>query len=261
MILCILTFSLGLEMSCQYGVSGGIDWGFGYNNEQICYIADQAMLQPAKIQADANASSIVVLNMRNKEVKHLPMAMSTTFENLREIDFADCSISSVADQFRGLFELISLTLANNLIETIPNDAFQDNTKLEKIYLDRNKLTAIGGQFRETRNLKLIILAENEISVIEPLAFSNLDKLEEMGLSDNKLTTLAANFFGNHRKLQKLWLDENALEVIDYGIFEKMPNLRRVGLEENKCVDRSYYSDQMSRMRNDVWNNCRANKNN
>lgn len=155
-----------------------------------------------------------------REVKHIPVNLSQTFPNLVAISLPGCSISSIGDHFKGLSDVVILSLSSNQIDTVAIDAFKDNAHLEYLELDTNKLKYISNElFQPLHNIKGLFLQKNQIEVIESSAFKNLINLEELQLYFNKISSIDAKTFQNLKKLKSLYLQHNQIVAVETGAFD------------------------------------------
>lgn len=76
----------------------------------------------------------------NKKISFLPEKVAESFPNLVYYDARDCSIKSISKNNFGLLSLLEiLYLADNQIEQIPNNTFQDLTSLAELRLGDMKV--------------------------------------------------------------------------------------------------------------------------
>lgn len=105
-------------------------------------------------------------------------------------------------------------LDNNFLSKIP-DGIESLTKLEKIYLTRNRISEINSEsFKNLQKLKHLVLNSNRISKIEKAAFVNNTQLEELRLYDNDLTSFNTDILPDNIKLRTLDLQMNNINKVD-----------------------------------------------
>ncbi|XP_035794129.1 protein artichoke-like [Anopheles albimanus] len=105
----------------------------------------------------------------------------------------------------------SLMLYGNAIETVEQDAFQDLSLLETLYLDNNRITEL-----------------------PPLLFKSNDHLQHVTCSYNRLTTLKTNTFAGLSRLHSVDLAHNALTTIELAAFHGSP-IRYLNLNGNRLT--------------------------
>ena len=108
-----------------------------------------------------------------------------------------------------LRELRLLWLSNNQFVGLPT-SIQRLTKLEMLFLVRNKLTEIPAEIGDLRELRELSMNNNQLVGL-PTSIQRLTKLEELDLRENKLTELTAEI-GDLRELRGLWVSHNPLTV-------------------------------------------------
>lgn len=117
---------------------------------------------------------------------------------LRTLDISDNSLKTVPTQALNQLErLEQLTLGQNPIETIGNDAFIDLTNLRQLDISGSiKLRSIEtNAFASNTNLETITIVSNKaLTDIEMGAFSGLPHLKNINLRDNALTIIPENLF-------------------------------------------------------------------
>ena len=98
---------------------------------------------------------------------------------------------------RNLINLKSIVLSQNHIKILPDDLFEKNTCLEKIFLNWNKLYKIHkNQFSNLTKLKILILDSNRLKSIDNEIFKNLKNLKFLSLNNNNINCLNGNEFKN-----------------------------------------------------------------
>ncbi|XP_013784135.1 leucine-rich repeat-containing G-protein coupled receptor 5A-like [Limulus polyphemus] len=117
------------------------------------------------------------LNLKSNRLSSLPQLEEC--EDLRLIDFSYNRIRSLENiPFQKQKNLIDLLLGDNLIETIPRDAF-----------------------RGLDNLQVLSLVNNKIEDIHPEAFESVPRLRDLNLGNNRFPTLPTKGLQDLRQLK------------------------------------------------------------
>uniref|UniRef100_A0A182FES0 Uncharacterized protein n=1 Tax=Anopheles albimanus TaxID=7167 RepID=A0A182FES0_ANOAL len=130
----------------------------------------------------------------------------TELTYLKHLDLSNNRIESAGRQ-----AVQSLMLYGNAIETVEQDAFQDLSLLETLYLDNNRITEL-----------------------PPLLFKSNDHLQHVTCSYNRLTTLKTNTFAGLSRLHSVDLAHNALTTIELAAFHGSP-IRYLNLNGNRLT--------------------------
>lgn len=161
--------------------------------------------------------------------------------------------------------LQSLTLANNLIGSLPDYCFAELHLLRILSLDGNNLTEIrngrglsgldnlqtlsleethlirlsGNSFRNTTQLRHLSLARNGLANLPNDAFANLFNLTFLNLSNNALGRVSDKLFRSNLRLEIIDLSANRITQIDSGVLTGFQNLRTIKLSSNRITKISY----------------------
>ncbi|CAG9798471.1 unnamed protein product [Chironomus riparius] len=123
--------------------------------------------------------------------------------------------------FRPLTNLTNLLLADNQIENLRIEWFENNKDLQYLYFDNNKIQH---------------LPEN--------MFSPIVKLYQLTLGFNYLKTIQFNSFGS---LQNLWiidLNNNQIDAIDESILDNT-TVKQLNMIGNLCADKNIFDNSIS----------------
>lgn len=121
-----------------------------------------------------------------------------------------------------------LVLARNLIEELPEDAFQHLANLEIIDLSFNKLHRLHkGTFVNNPKLKIIYANDNQIEILE------------------------ADLFSNNQNLLTIIFDNNQLIAIK-TLFDIARSYDLISFRDNLCIDTSYPSFKNSIEINELY---------
>jgi len=159
------------------------------------------------------------LSVDNDEVQRLILAEQNfdqlvsgsfhLFPNLRYLDLSYCNIAFVDEL-----------------------SFDDNSKLETLFLTGNKISSLPRLFTSNQNmLQLLTLRHN---MLESVDSTNLQNLQLLDLDFNSMSEAAVSETLNPlHNLQTISLDSNSLRNVLKTTFSKQENLRRLTLWNNK----------------------------
>lgn len=135
-------------------------------------------------------------------------------------------------KFPGIY---SIDLRSNEIADVEDEAFCENSKLEKIDLMENRLTKItkkllAGDFED---LQEINFSFNMVTTIESGSFDNFPQLESIDLSCNCLKHLHSDIFKRNPELRQFYLHDNEINKIESDLFNSKTDLKLLDLSRNK----------------------------
>lgn len=161
----------------------------------------------------------------------LDMSLFQDLSNLTELAIGTNQISSVVNSGGELNNLSWISLSDNSITSISENAFIGLTNLNCLYLNNNKLTILNGFVKSlTNNLKHLDLSDNLIAEIEKDVFKDLCSLQVLKLEMNKLTSIEHEWFSNLKDLTFLNLSYNSLKSLH---LKEMINLKNLKLHKNE----------------------------
>ena len=118
----------------------------------------------------------------------------------------------VEENFEGMRNLKKLSLEENEIEKISQDAF--------IYL---------------KHLEELNISKNKLKILHDDTFARLFKLRIFSASYNDLQDISEEMFGRNKNLEVISLKKNKI-VRMWMNFENFEKLNRVDLRSNICID-------------------------
>lgn len=177
-----------------------------YNDDIICWHLDLIVLDLGSNQLetfDFYSFNILVklevLTLSSNPLEQIGSRCETNeqiLKKIRKISLDKCSLRTVkANQFRGLTSLEILSINQNEINFIEDNAFKQLPSLKELYLNDNLLKKINETtLRGATNLLVLHVTNNKIRTIAQDAFFNLGSLSELDLSLNKLKSLGKRNF-------------------------------------------------------------------
>jgi Leucine-rich repeat (LRR) protein len=193
-------------------------------------------LRPAQSNAVCTNSSINSIDTRTFQYLGPTSGFKVT-----NINLANNQLTSIrVGIFTGLPQLLHLSLRNNLISTIEDNAFA-GSYLRSLDLSNNRLISIsartftsinGGFSYADNNLRSLYLQNNQLLAIDPTAFNTLVSMFVLNLGNNRLTSFTPSF-GRNTNLRDVCLNNNPIA---------QPNLLNpncsVSLASNPCYLRT-----------------------
>lgn len=169
------------------------------------------------------------------------------FEPLVSLNNLDISIElREVPALSNLTELEFLILEENLLESIPPQAFVGLKKLKYLSLSGNRLTEIPQTLvQDLPQLTLLDLSANRFRIVKKEAFVGFDNLEELFLNENRYElALESGAFSHLQSLKTLglnknWFSLNKESFLGLGSLSKL-ELRRshLTLEQLRIVSSS-----------------------
>ena len=166
-----------------------------------------------------NPKQLAVYCSHNQHIKRIPRGIPTTTRSLY-VSYNDITQITNED-FKGLFNLRTLSLKKNGIATIAPEAFSDLVQLETLYLTANYLTGFPDDlFINQGNLTHLYLGQNKLTAIPNL--ENCTCLKKLFLAGNELENcFFPSFFKNLTRLQNIVLSHNKIAHINFIDFESL----------------------------------------
>lgn len=130
---------------------------------------------------------LIYINANGNNITSLPSRVLIDCRSLEMLTLWNNDMNEIHnDAFYGLTSLTTLELTNNQLTHLSSGVFKSLTSLLVLRLDSNHLQAIdANHFQYNINLESLYLHRNEIKVIERGSFWKLKKLDELYLSDNQ----------------------------------------------------------------------------
>ncbi|XP_023213134.1 protein toll-like [Centruroides sculpturatus] len=202
-------------------------------------------------------SSLISLKITNYNFMHFPHRPFQQLKVLSELQVNDGKLKTLPEElFHGLYNLKTLDLSNNLIETVHSLVFRNLTSLEQLNLKQNpiksfpedllkglsnlRILSISGTFSELRSVLLKGLdnltefrAYNfTFLLIKEDFFSHSINLRKIIFTSNKRLHLPSNLLKNNKNLEVFHCEKNKLSTLRNGIFDGPSNLKKISMKEN-----------------------------
>ncbi|XP_046737150.1 protein artichoke-like [Diprion similis] len=184
------------------------------------------------------APSMTNLYMKNCGITELEL-LTTVIEvdlddnNIKSICNRYCLSSSLSLQKAERLEILSMN--NNEISLIENDAFNDTINLKKLDLSRNHLSEIrDGTFDNLHKLTYLSLEGNEFTTLSgEYTLSGLVNLEYLFFGGNNISYISTGFFDHLSKLVTLDMSYNRLTSIETTLCSKLTSLQKLSFYGNR----------------------------
>ncbi|ELT98977.1 hypothetical protein CAPTEDRAFT_159275 [Capitella teleta] len=143
--------------------------------------------------------------------------------------------------------IISLSLDQNQIRFLRDNAFQDLSNLEELYLENNQISGLHNtSFKGLTSVRLIDLQYNHLYETEEATFSAayIPLVERINLSSCKLYSLHGNTFKDLTNLRRLDISHNSFNLVSVlGDENSFPKLEKLNLSYNGIghyLNRSFF---------------------
>jgi Leucine-rich repeat (LRR) protein len=162
---------------------------------------------------------------------------------IRHVTLSRNSLEEITGELLPGTELSSLSLGHNLIRTIQDGAFANQSTLGILFLGNNMLTRLGpSYFAGLRSLERLYLGKNNVSWIHPDCFSSQIKaLQYLDLSYNALKEVNKAVFSGLASIEEINLSNNYIHLLEEGVFTHLRSLRIIDLSSNHLMTLEYTS--------------------
>lgn len=210
------------------------------------YICELELLNPNGLNNFKNFDGIHIETMTDSDVKKIipnaepdstnfPSIICEKFENLQEVLMQySGKIRSIDDySFKNCRNLTSANFYGHLISQVNENAFIENTKLQKLYLYKNNLSSLPENvFKNQQNLQVLWMDNNNITDLPLNIFKSLNNLKDLNLRINQLSTLKVEWFASLKNLIYLDLQQNQIEVLPANVFGNLEKLTYLYMTSN-----------------------------
>lgn len=184
---------------------------------------------------DGDVTKFWIKEQRTTYIPELSKAL-IKFTRIREFRIWSCQLKFIEKSKLKIFKKIKiLDFFNNLIEEIPEDAFNDLVQLEELILLKNRIKTLPPKLlKNLKNLKWLRTQENEIEILPPNFFDGTIVVE-VQMSKNNLKKIFVDF--------KLLINVN---VIDFNSNDCI----------NKCMGHYCERIKVEDMQREIEQKCR-----
>nr|AVQ55078.1 toll-like receptor 5b [Danio rerio] len=179
------------------------------------------------------ASGVKTCDLSKSKIFALLKSVFSHFTDLEQLTLAQNEINKIDDDaFWGLTHLLKLNLSQNFLGSIDSRMFENLDKLEVLDLSYNHIRALGDQsFLGLPNLRNLNLTGNAVESVH--TFATLPNLNKLYLGKNRISSVSSlpNIAHN---LSTLDLEFNKLHALSdlYTILREFPQIENIFLQGN-----------------------------
>lgn len=226
----LIFFPLSKLISCSEVICNFHDltyWGY------TCVVEDQKVSDESIVKFNIDNigkgkyyRDVDCVEFFDSQIDFLPEEIFSTFNFVSRIIFINNNFKKWRKVYlKGGEKLQAFVIADNLLESLEDFAFEHSPKLQILALYNNSIVNISPKaFNGLKYLKTLQLSDNKLDYLDENVFRDLESLDELDLFDNNLLLLPLKIFGSNQKLQTLRLDGNKLTEIINGVFDGNPNV-------------------------------------
>ncbi|XP_078486636.1 uncharacterized protein LOC108949610 [Ciona intestinalis] len=181
-----------------------------------------------------------------------------TGESLVYLSMENNSITSIGQNaFGHVTNLLVLSLSRNSINRLDQNMFTGLNKTSVLNMDNNNIAGIEcGTFALMESLQYLRFAQNSLTSVASCTFMGLSQIVSLDLSNNKLTQISSEAFENMQHLKNLHLNNNFLVTLSAEWFAGK-QLAVVTLSGNPWLcDCGSYTTIQEAMESGPETNCR-----
>lgn len=199
-----------------------------------CEAKGLSVSQPAvKLLLNENDSNIEYFHVVDQNTLFFPNNIGNLFPKLKYILDESSGLKFIEKRnFENMEQVVEISLAHNLIESIPADAFDHLTNVQTIQLHYNKLKSL-----------------------EADTFSTNQNLLQVFGYRNEFETLPSGLFRKNAKLVGIHFDFNKLHSIKTSL-DQTRKYVKINFHENTCINKIYPDDlKLPELITEIKQNC------
>ncbi|KAK4872321.1 hypothetical protein RN001_014350 [Aquatica leii] len=179
-------------------------------------------IETVQPRAFRDVPSLERIFLHNGLLEKIPKGVFVNMPSLKKISFSHNKISNIENASFQIPTLQILHLSYNKLKDWNKYWFGSFQNLIEIDIRDNLLGTIpSNAFENFENVSKIVLDSNMITSIEMNAFAGLHKLKHLGLTYNLLTEININWFPNSINLSKLTVNANKLNYVSLKVLERV----------------------------------------
>ncbi|XP_063596862.1 leucine-rich repeat-containing G-protein coupled receptor 5-like isoform X2 [Penaeus indicus] len=157
-------------------------------------------------------------------------------ETLAELSLEDNFFITIPPAVSLIRDLQMLNLARNKVTHLRNGDFLGNDKLLSLSLHQNQIVEVDDEaFTPLTSLQVLDLTENQLRLIPP-AILSLSQLRRLHLGNNQLTYISEESFKGLSLLKQVVLQPNPLAAVHNQAFSHLPSLTKLILKEIRDLE-------------------------
>ncbi|WP_186649098.1 leucine-rich repeat domain-containing protein [Fluviispira vulneris] len=142
------------------------------------------------------------ISLYNNELSYLDPELFKNVTNLQSIELSNNNFTFFPLNLSHFKELISFEINDNFIREIPENAFDENTKLVNLGFSGNNIKVLpSGIFSKLPNLVFLNVSGNNLNFLSKGLFDQLISLESLNISQNPLQCLPKDIFKYNTKIE------------------------------------------------------------
>jgi len=180
------------------------------------------------------ARDLIELRLTNNSLNSVPFLQD--LKNLEVLNLNRNLIETVPESaFNGMEKLLKLRLKGNKICKLPSKALNEiKGSLELLDLGANCFTSVPvSNLRSSVFLKHLDLSGNQIGAVKDYDFVNLPDLKEVRLNENRISQISVRSFWSVPMLTHFSIKQNELTEIDPVLLQNFQLLNVIDLSENR----------------------------
>lgn len=174
-------------------------------------------------------SDVQRLYITYQNTSNIPSIICEQFPNILDLIIGSSHVRTLDDgSFAGCGQLEFLMVSGNLIQSLPQNIFTQNSHLQVTILDDNRIEQISNNVFAGTNVSYIDLGKNTLTFFNPNWFSGIeDTLEVLLLDYNRIIGFSSFVFDRFVNLRELDISVNEGTNIYGQAFFGLNNLRRL----------------------------------
>ncbi|KAA0708213.1 Toll-like receptor 5 [Triplophysa tibetana] len=215
---------------------------------QTLVLSDRSIGRSSGFNGSEDPDRFTFRGLRESGLKDLDMSGSSIFAlshsvfgslpRLEQVTLAQNQINKIENNaFLGVTHVITLNLSRNFLGVIDRHTFKNLPKLQVLDVSYNHIWKLRhGSLEGLSNLKDLYLTGNVLESTHECA--SLPSLEKLYLGDNKITSLPYDLPIMSRNLTTLDMNSNRLTsmTVLFAILEGFPQMLEINLQNNGLVD-------------------------
>ena len=183
-----LVLKLHISLACYYWGMLQFDYQVTGNTEQRMVTGAEIIINNSEDKVEVTVSNQYLPQLCCKMVDSDSNFVMLSFDNCHIVELEECLSASIANVSKS-FEIV-----NNRLTSVKKRTFA-NLKVEQISLNNNLIETLENDaFYNLTNLIVLTMSRNLLEVLNPEAFSLLPNLSGLNLRFNRLHTLQTGVF-------------------------------------------------------------------
>ncbi|CAF1045213.1 unnamed protein product [Brachionus calyciflorus] len=175
-----------------------------------------------------NQKNLKRLNLKANNLNQVDKKLFINLINLEQIIISVNSLISIDNIFENNKNLQRIMMHSNKLQQLTKFSFKGLEKIFSIDLANNLIETIDEEaFNEIQTLKYLDMSKNHLRSLGKNVFNNLTNLDELILSKNLITTLDPDLFEKNVNLKLLRVDFNQIISLNPDIIKHLNSLLEI----------------------------------